>query len=101
MKFSLLIKAKFLSSSFPHVLALSFPLSGLTSSANHGVLASSYSYTLFIWGAPRSIYQAWRATPGRGLSVAFCLFRTNSPHCECVVAIEAIPHRMFLRLYLM
>jgi hypothetical protein len=28
-------------------------------------------------------------------------FRTISPHCECVMAIEAIPHRMSFRLYLM
>ena len=78
-----------------------FPLPGHTSSANHGVLGSSYSYTLFTWGALWSKYHALGATSEEVWVLPGRLFRTFSPHCECVMAIGAIPHRMFLRLYLM
>jgi len=78
-----------------------FPLPGHTSSANHGVLASSYSYTLFVKRSYSEHIPSLRSYFWRGFSVACRLFRTNSPHCECVMAIGAIPHRMFLRLYLM
>ena len=90
-----------LSSSQPHVKLAISPYLATLFSAIPGVLGSSYSYGLLIKRGWLEHIPSLRSHFWGGASLDSCLFRTFSPHCECVMAIGAIPHRMYLRLYLM